>query len=128
MSAKVSLAILLLAMAHFFCMKTPCLIKSIKNMLLQEIGTTDSINAVNLGLIFNVSYFIWKSLKQEAPRMNFCISGCFISAEWETHFLHQRNWIKMQIFINWATLWSHCSNLWAPFPGLANWTLPPWFP
>lgn len=58
MSAKVSLAILLLAMAHFFCMKTPCLIKSIKNMLLQEIGTTDSINAVNLGLIFNVSYFI----------------------------------------------------------------------
>lgn len=58
MSAKVSLAILLLAMARFFCMKTPCLIKSTKNMLLQEIGTTDSINTVNFGLIFNISYFI----------------------------------------------------------------------
>lgn len=58
MPAKMFLAILLLTMAHFFCMKTPCLIKSTKNMLLQKIGTTDSINAVTLGLIFTISYFI----------------------------------------------------------------------
>lgn len=50
MSAKVSLAILLLTRAHL-------LIKSTNNMLLQEIGTTDSINTVNLGLTFTI-YFI----------------------------------------------------------------------
>lgn len=44
MPAKTFLAILLLTMAHFFCMKTLCLIKSTKNMLLQKTGTTDSIN------------------------------------------------------------------------------------
>lgn len=115
MPAKTFLAILLLTMAHFFCMKTLCLIKSTKNMLLQKTGTTDSIN--------EAPFFFFSFL--------FCISVYFISAEWETHFLHQRNWIKMHIFINWEILWSHCSNLWAPFPGLANWanwTLPPWFP
>lgn len=41
MSAKMFLVILLLTMVHFFCMKTPCLIKSTKNMILQEIGTTN---------------------------------------------------------------------------------------
>lgn len=58
MSAKVSLAILPLTMAHFFCMKTPCLIKSTENMLMQETGTTDSPKVTVFILIFNISYFI----------------------------------------------------------------------
>lgn len=86
MSVKESLAILLLSTVHFFSMKIPAFMKSIKNMLLQERGATDSINTVNLGLTFNISYFIQKSLKHEVPRRRFYISVCFVSA-WQAILL-----------------------------------------